>query len=82
MHLPYTYRQSVKEELDEMLENGIIEPSTSEWSAPVVLVRKKDRSLGLCVDYRRLNQVSQMDAYPMPRVDELIDRVDFNPRFD
>ena len=73
--LPYTYRQSVKEELDEMLENGIIEPSTSEWSAPIVLVRKKDKSLRLCVDYRRLNQVSQMDAYPMPRVDELIDRV-------
>jgi len=64
MHLPYTYRQSVKEELDEMLENGIIEPSTSEWSAPIVLVRKKDKSLMLCVDYRRLNQVSQMDASP------------------
>ena len=65
----------MKKELQDMLQQGIIEPSSSEWSAPIVLVKKKDGSLRLCVDYRRLNGVSKMDAYPMPRIDELIDRL-------
>ena len=73
--LPHAYRDAVKKELQEMLSSGIIEPSTSEWSAPIVLVKKKDGSMRLCVDYRRFNQISKSDAYPMPRVDDLIDRV-------
>lgn len=58
-----------------MLECGIIEPSRSEWSFPVVIVPKKDGSIRLCVDYRKLNTVSKSDSYPMPQVDELIDRL-------
>ena len=73
--LPQAYRDTVKSELQDMLSAGIIEPSTSEWSAPIVLVKKKDGSLRLCVDYRKLNHISEGDAYPMPRIDELIDRV-------
>ena len=73
--IPHAYRDAVKEEIEEMLAQGLIEPSTSEWSAPVVLVKKKDGSMRLCVDYRRLNGVSETDAYPMPRIDELIDRL-------
>ena len=73
--LPHAYRGSVQNEIQEMLEQGIIEPSSSAWSAPIVLVKKKDGSLRLCVDYRRLNGVSEADAYPMPRVDYLIDRL-------
>ena len=67
--LPHAYRQAVKDELEEMISSGIIEPAASEWSAPIVLVKKRDGSLLLCVDYRRLNQVSTSDAYSMPRVD-------------
>ena len=73
--LPHAYREDVQQELQEMLEQGIIEPSTSEWAAPIVLVKKKDSSLRLCVDYRRLNSVSLSDAYPMPRIDDMIDRL-------
>ena len=58
-----------------MEQAGTIERSASEWAAPIVLVKKKDSTLRLCVDYRRLNAVSQTDAYPMPWIDELIDRL-------
>ena len=71
--LPQAYREPVLHELEEMLRGGIIEPSRSGWCAPIVPVKKKDGSLRLCVDYRRLNSVSTFDAYPMPRVDDLID---------
>ena len=58
-----------------MLNAGNIEELTSEWASPIVLVRKKDKSLRICVDYRKLNAVSQMEPYPMPRIEELLDRL-------
>ena len=58
-----------------MLSTGIIEPTTSEWSSPIVLIRKQDNTSQLCVDYCKLNQMTKTDAYPMPRVDDLIDQV-------
>ena len=56
-----------------MLQAGIIEPSNSERGAPLVVVKKKDGSLRLCVDFRRLNSMSESDAYLIPRIDDLID---------
>ena len=59
--------------IDEMLQSGIIETSRNDWAYPIVLVKKKDGALRMCVDYRRLNTVSRVEAYPMPRIDDLID---------
>ena len=73
--IPYAYRETVREELRQMERERIIERSSSEWAAPIVLVKKKDATLRMCVDYRCLNNVSEMDAYSMPRIDDLIDRV-------
>ena len=56
-----------------MLELGVIEESHSAWSSPIMLVGKPDGSSSFCVDYRKVNDV--FDGYPMPRVDELLDRL-------
>ena len=60
--IPHALRDVVKKEVEEMLEEGTIEPSKSDWSAPVVLVTKKDGSLRLCIDYRRLNSILHGDG--------------------
>ena len=57
-----------------MQKCGVIEPSSSEWASPMVLV-KKDGTMRLCVDYRRLNSLSAADTYPLPRIDDIIDRI-------
>ena len=59
--------------VEEMLSGGQIEASESPWSAPVVLVTKKDGGTRLCVDYRRLNLATVKDAYPLPRIDDTLD---------
>ena len=68
--IPHAYKEEVAKELKEMERNNIIEPSSSEWASPNVIVRKKDGSIRLCVDFRQLNSVTAMDAYPMPRVED------------
>ena len=65
----------MKKELDEMLVEGVVLPSTSPWASPMVIVEKKDGRLQFCVDYRRLNQLSKFDAYPMPRIEEVFESV-------
>lgn len=66
-------RRIIHEEVQKMLEGGIIQPSESPWSSPVVLVRKKDGSWRFCVDYRKLNEVTKKDVYPLPRIDDTLD---------
>ena len=73
--IPYMYREAVQKEIELMLKEDIIEPSNSEWASPLVIVRKKDNTIRLCVDYRKLNAETQVDAYPMPRIDDILDQV-------
>ncbi len=73
--LPEHKKNVVQEELKAMLNLGVIEESHSDWASPIVLVPKTDGSVRFCVDYRKVNAMSKFDAYPMPRVDELLDRL-------
>lgn len=58
-----------------MLRQGLITPSKSDWSAPIVLVTKPDKSIRICINYRRLNDISTSDNYPIPRISELIENI-------
>ena len=58
-----------------MLKNNIIEPSSSEWSSPCVLVPKSDGTFRFCTDFRKLNAVTRADSYPLPRIEDCIDQV-------
>uniref|UniRef100_A0A8C5PW96 Gypsy retrotransposon integrase-like protein 1 n=1 Tax=Leptobrachium leishanense TaxID=445787 RepID=A0A8C5PW96_9ANUR len=73
--IPEAHRKAVSEEVKKMLQLDVIEESQSEWSSPVVLVPKPNGTLRFCNDFRKLNEVSKFDAYPMPRVDELIEKL-------
>ena len=71
--LGWAQRRALTEEVDKMLKLGVIEPSSSPWSSPPVLVKKKDNTFRFCVDYRKLNSVSKKDSFPLPRIDDCLD---------
>ena len=70
---PFALRKKIEELVEEMLEQEVIEPSESPWASPIVLVKKKDGDVRFCVDYRRLNQMTKLDEFPLPRVDDTLD---------
>ena len=76
---PYRASPQVKAEIErqteEMLKNNIIEPSTSVWNSPVVLVRKRDGKYRFAVDYRRLNRVTKPISYPLPNLNDVFDAI-------
>lgn len=65
----------VKKQVTDMLAKGLIEPSTSPYAAPVLFVKKKLGELRMCVDYRQLNKLTIRDQYPLPRIDDLFDKL-------
>ena len=73
--LPMHQRKEVRDHIHKLLEEGLISPSNSPWAAPIVVVRKPDGSIRLCVDYRQLNSKTVKDAYPIPRIEEAIDNM-------
>ena len=64
--LPLARREEAMKAIEEMQQQGVIEPSASPWLSPVVLVKKKDGTIRFCVDYRRLNEVTRKDSYLLP----------------
>ena len=73
--IPQKLEEEVNKEIEKMLEMGIIRPSTSPWAAPVVIVPKPDGTIRLCVDYRKINRVTKMDAYPIPSMERMIEKI-------
>ncbi|CAG2205410.1 unnamed protein product [Mytilus edulis] len=79
---PFHLSKVVKDNIDKMLENKVIEHSHSPWAAGIVLFKKKDDTYRFCVDYRTLNSVTiNKDAYPLPRIDESLDHLEGNSWF-
>ena len=76
-----TYRMApaelreLKDQVSGLLERGFIRPSTSPWGAPVLFAKKADGALRLCIDYRKLNQATVKNKYPLPRIDDLFDQL-------
>ena len=65
----------MQEEVDKMLAADVIRPSYSPWRSPVVIIPKKDGSKRFCVDFRKVNKVTEQDSFPIPRIDDILDRL-------
>ena len=68
-------RSIMKKEVQYLLDNNLAEPSQSPWASPCLLVPKQDNSFRLCTDYRKVNQVTVRDSYPLPLIEDLLDNV-------
>jgi len=69
--VPYQMKTTIRDEMDKMLQMGVVEASESPYAAPVVMVRKKDGTNRFCIDFRQLNRVPIFDAEPMPNADDI-----------
>ena len=65
----------LKSQLKELIDKKYIQPSVSPWGAPVIFIKKKDRTMRLCIDYRQLNKMNIKNRYPLPRIDDLFDQL-------
>ena len=72
-HIPIHKREFVHQEIQKMLQKGVLEPCDGPWSSPIVLVAKKGGETRFCVDFRLLNEVTKKDAYPLTRIEDNLD---------
>ena len=76
--LPLAKREAAMKEIESMAAKNIIEPSSSAWCSPVIMVQKSDGSVRFCCDFRRLNAASLVDCQPLPRIDDTLDALSGN----
>jgi len=69
--MPHHLKPVLRRALDDMLERGYIEPSSSNWAAPIVYAKKPNGGWRLCVDFRKLNQIADLCVYPLPRIQDI-----------
>ena len=79
--MPQLWCEEAMKLLDDTLTRSVIQPSSSPWASPVVLVPKKDGSFCFCIDYGKVNAVTRKDSYPLPRVDETLDTLAWSKWF-
>jgi hypothetical protein len=73
--IPIKLQTEVDRQIEEMLQKGIVSKGNRGWSSPVQLVKKKDGTYRFCVDYRKLNSLTKTDAYPLPRTDDILNKL-------
>ena len=73
--MPHMKRAAADKEIDVMLQMGVIRPSSSPYASPILLVPKKDGSIRFCIDYRRLNNITTKDRWPLPRIQDIFDQL-------
>ena len=69
---PMIYCERMAKMIEDMQAQGVVQPSSSPWASPVVLVPKNDVTARFCIDYRRLNTISRKDVYPLPRIEDIL----------
>ena len=79
--MPHAQQGIAEEAIEKMLRMGIISESQSDYASPIVLVKKKDGDTRFCVDFRKLNEITVKDSYPMPYIDEQLERLGGNRFF-
>ena len=70
---PKGVREEINEDIDEMLKQGIIEPSCSDWSNPIVMIKKPNGEYRFCLDFRKVNKITKKKSYPIPQMKEILD---------
>lgn len=73
--LPQALYIPVQKELEQMLARGIIQESQRPWRSPLVMVPKPNGAIQLCVNFRKVNTISSFDAFPMPNIEEMLEKI-------
>ena len=79
--MPIAKLEKIEDDVLDLLNRGVVIPSSSPWGSPLVIVKKKDGTDRICVDYRMLNAATKKDSYPLPRIDECLDALGGNQWF-